>query len=52
MNKIFEITWCNGDTSICEGTDVFKAIENHFNAFYLQFYLKHKEIPYTAFKPS
>lgn len=43
-NKFFEITWVDGSTSICEGKDIFNAINNHWGEFYQQFYLKHKEI--------
>lgn len=46
-NKIFEIKWVDGSISICEGIDIFNAINNHWGEFYQQFYLKHKEIPYV-----
>lgn len=46
MNKIFLIEWIDNTTSICEGTDVFNAIDNHLFPYYRQFYLTHKEIKY------
>lgn len=51
-NKIFLIQWVDGETSICEGNDVFQAINNHFGEFYQQFYYSHKDITqnYDRFK--
>lgn len=46
-NKIFLIYWIDGSTSICEGKDIFNAINNHWGEFYQQFYLKHKEITHA-----
>lgn len=45
-NKIWEITWVDGNQSIVEGISHIDGITNHFGEFYQQFYLSHKEIPY------
>ena len=46
-NKIYEIFWVDGSTSILEGKDAISAIINEFGEFYLGFYKKHKEILYN-----
>lgn len=54
-NKIFEIQFIDNTSAIIEGTDLFKAFDNHFGEYsqlMQEFYLSHKEITnnYESFK--
>lgn len=55
MNKIFEIQFIDNTSAIIEGTDLFKAFDNHFGEYsqlMQEFYYSHTEITHNyARKP-
>ena len=47
MNKIFEVQFLDYTSAIIEGTDLFKAFDNHFGEYsqlMQSFYFSHKDI--------